>query len=220
MAAVDDGRFNVFLMTYNFINQEKAERVLRACDEKKIGISIMKSNPMITFKAVQGYVDRIEQEGKPMDDTLVAWRDRLSTKSNQAKEYFGEYGIVDDEQLVDAAIQFVISNPDAHTVCLPFNNLSDIERWATLSGKVLTRDQASLLDFYRKQFGELNCRFGCRECAHACPHDIQVSTIMRYNYYFQNKGQEKYAMERYAKLDRNNADVCRESGTLRIGLSR
>jgi ferredoxin len=31
---------------------------------------------------------------------------------------------------------------------------------------------------------------------------------MRYNYYFQNKGQEKYAMEKYAALNERNADVC------------
>ncbi len=209
--AVGDGRFDVFLMTYNFVNQEKAERVLRACAEKKVGTTIMKSNPMITFKAVEGLITKMEEEkGKPVNDTLMAWRDRLQDKSNQAKDYFGKYGIADDEHLVDAAIQFVISNPDAHSVCLPFKNISDIERWIHLSGKTLKKEQASLLDFYRKQFGELNCHFGCRECATACPHNVQVSTIMRYNYYFQNKGQEKYAMEKYAALEGNKADVCRD----------
>jgi predicted aldo/keto reductase-like oxidoreductase len=208
MAAENDGRFDVFLMTYNFVNREKAERVLRACSEKKIGTIIMKSNPMITFQAIEGYINRFEQEGTPVNDTLMAWHDRLLDKSNLAKEFFGQYGIMDDEELVDAAIQFVISNPDAHSVCLPFKNLQDLERWTPLSGKILSKDQTSLLEFYRKQFGDLNCRFGCRECASACPHDVQVSTIMRYNYYFQNKGREKYAMEWYGKLEGSQADVC------------
>jgi predicted aldo/keto reductase-like oxidoreductase len=208
MAAIDDGRFDVFLMTYNFVNRDKAERVLRACVDKKIGTIIMKSNPMITFKSVEGYVQRYEQEGKPVNDTLMAWHDRLVDKTNQAKEFFGQYGIVDDEQLVDAAIQFVISNPEAHSVCLPFKNLGELERWTLLSGKILTKDQVSLLKFYLQKFGNLNCHLGCRECASACPHDVQVSTIMRYNYYFQNKGREKYAMERYGELKGNQADVC------------
>jgi predicted aldo/keto reductase-like oxidoreductase len=33
---------------------------------------------------------------------------------------------------------------------------------------------------------------------------------MRYNYYFQNKGQEKYAMQKYAALPGKKADVCRD----------
>jgi ferredoxin len=33
---------------------------------------------------------------------------------------------------------------------------------------------------------------------------------MRYNYYFQNKKLEKEAMQLYAKILGNNADVCKE----------
>ena len=208
MAAAADGRFDVFLMTYNFVNRDKAGRVLRTCRDNKIGTVIMKSNPMITFTSVEGYVQRFEQEGQPVNDTLIAWRDRLLDKTNQAKEYFGKYGIVDDDELLDAAIQFVISNPDAHSVCLPFKNIGELERWTRLSGKSLTGDQANLLKFYLQEFGELNCHLGCRECASACPHEVPVSTIMRYNYYFENKGREKYAMEQYAELRGKQADKC------------
>ena len=62
LSAADDGRFDVFLMTYNFVNHEKAEPVLRACAEKGIGTTIMKSNPMITMKAINGYIDSFEKE--------------------------------------------------------------------------------------------------------------------------------------------------------------
>jgi aryl-alcohol dehydrogenase-like predicted oxidoreductase len=178
MAAVNDGRFDVFLMTYNFVNREEAERVLRACAGKKIGTAIMKSNPMITFKAIEGYVNRFREEGQPVNDTLLAWHDRLLDKSNLAKDFFSPYGIVDDEQLVDAAIQFVISNPDAHSVCLPFKNLAELERWSLLSGRSLSEEQASLLDFYLDKFGELNCHLGCRECAAACPHNVLARPML------------------------------------------
>jgi predicted aldo/keto reductase-like oxidoreductase len=209
--AVDDGRFDLFLMTYNFVNREKAERVLRACADKNVGTTIMKSNPMITFKAIQGYVDRLEADNEPVNDTLMDWHGRLVEECNQAREYFGKYGYKDeDEQMVEAAIRFVIGNPDAHSVCLPFKSINDVESWGANSGKPLTGEQTALLDYYRQRFGSLNCRFGCRECAAACPHDVQVSTIMRYNYYFQNKGQEKYAMGRYASIGGSKADVCRD----------
>jgi predicted aldo/keto reductase-like oxidoreductase len=211
LAAVDDGRFDVFLMTYNFVNREKAERVLRACAEKKVGTSIMKSNPMITFRAIEGYVQRMEESNQRVDDTMRDWHSRLMEENNLARELFGKYGYGDgDEEMLGAAIRFVIGNPDAHTVCLPFKSINDVEKWGSNSGRQLTGEQASLLDFYRRKFGYLNCRIGCRECAPACPHNVQVSTIMRYNYYFQNKGQEKYAMEKYTALEGSKADVCRD----------
>lgn len=194
-AAVEDGRFDLFLMTYNFVNREKSERVLRACADKNVGTTIMKSNPMITFKAIQGHVERLEAEHERVDDTLMDWHARLVEETAQAREYFGKYGYTDeDEQMLEAAIRFVISNPDAHTVCLPFKSIHDLESWGANSGKPLPGEQSALLDFYRQRFGPLNCRFGCRECAAACPH----------------KGQEKYAMEKYSALHGNKADVYRD----------
>jgi predicted aldo/keto reductase-like oxidoreductase len=211
MEAVNDGRFDVFLMTYNFVNREKAERVLRACAEKKVGTTIMKSNPMITFRAIQGYMQRLEENNRRVDDTLRDWHSRLVAENNLAREMFGKYGYGDeDEQMLEAAIRFVIGNPDAHSVCLPFKSINDVENWGSNSGMPLTGEQSSLLEHYRRHFGALNCRFGCRECASACPHNVQISTIMRYNYYFENKGQEKYAMEKYAALPGKQAGICRD----------
>ena len=209
MAAAEDGRFDVFLMTYNFINRDKAEKVLRDCARRKIGTSIMKSNPTITFRAIQGYVQRLEESNERVDDTLRDWHERLVRENQIARKLFSKYGYGDgDDEMLEAAIRFVIGNPDAHTVCLPFKSINDIERWGFNSGRPLSGEQTSLLEYYREHFGHLNCRFGCRECAAACPHDVPVSTIMRYNYYFQNKGQEKYAMEKYAALKERRADVC------------
>lgn len=211
IAAVDDGRFDVFLMAYNFVNRDQAGRVLRACAEKGVGTTIMKSNPTITFRSIQGLINRLEEQNTRVDDTLRDWHNRLVNENKLARELFAKYGYRDeDEQMLEAAIRFVISNPDAHTVCLPFKSISDVENWGANSGRILTEDQASLLESYRHHFGNLNCRFGCRECAPACPYNVQVSTIMRYNYYFENKGQEKYAMEKYASLEGSRADVCRD----------
>jgi predicted aldo/keto reductase-like oxidoreductase len=166
---------------------------------------------MITFKAIQGYVDQLQEENQRVDDTLMDWHGRLVDETNQAREYFRKYGYRDeDEQLVEAAIRFIIANPDAHTACLPFKSINDLEKWAVNSGKSLTGEQTSLLDLYRQRFGNLNCHIGCRECADACPHNVRVSTIMRYNYYFQNKGEEKYAMEKYAGLGEGRAEECRD----------
>ncbi len=50
MAAIDDGRFDVLLLPYNFLSPEMGERILRACREHDIGTMIMKSNPILAYE--------------------------------------------------------------------------------------------------------------------------------------------------------------------------
>jgi predicted aldo/keto reductase-like oxidoreductase len=127
-----------------------------------------------------------------------------------AKEYFARYDKTTDEELIEAGLKFVISNPRAHSVVLPFKNLEEVEKYIAFSGTNLEPTQADLLDNYMKYYGFLNCRIGCNECEKACPHHIPVNTIMRYNYYFQNKKQEKEAMRLYAALSDRKAEACKE----------
>jgi ferredoxin len=64
------------------------------------------------------------------------------------------------------------------------------------------------LNDFKSKFSSLTCRIGCNVCEAYCPNHIPVNTIMRYNYYFTSKGQEKHAMEKYRDLSGNKPDVC------------
>ena len=44
-AAAEDGRFDVMLLIYSFMNKEAGERVLAACKKKNIGTTAMKTTP-------------------------------------------------------------------------------------------------------------------------------------------------------------------------------
>jgi predicted aldo/keto reductase-like oxidoreductase len=210
MTAVDDGRFDVFLMTYNFVNAPMAEKVLDACEKKNIGTSIMKSSPVMIYNILDKYIKRAEEQGKDPGEGYYAYMNRYKEKAEKAKEFFKAYGATTDEELVDAAITYVVSNPKAHTVCLDIRNLSDVERYLALSGTRLEKVQANLLNDYNDHFGFLNCRIGCNECEKACPHNLPVNYIMRYNYYYQNKRDEKEAMKLYAQLPGKKAEQCLE----------
>ena len=65
-----------------------------------------------------------------------------------------------------------------------------------------------MLNDYKSMFSPLNCRIGCNICESECPHHIPVNTIMRYNYYFTVKGQEKNAIQKYQELSGNKPDAC------------
>jgi predicted aldo/keto reductase-like oxidoreductase len=50
-----------------------------------------------------------------------------------------------------------------------------------------------------------------------CPFDVPVSTIMRYAYYFEAQGRERYAMSAYAALDEAGAAPCKDCAGLCAG---
>ena len=78
-----------------------------------------------------------------------------------------------------------------------------------LSGQKLTRKDKLVLEGYYKYLGQFSCRIGCNDCEPACPHHLPVNKILRYNYYFSAKKQQKRAMAKYARLQtKNPAEVC------------
>jgi len=210
MAAADDGRFDTFQIAYNFFNAPIANKILAVCKENNIGTAIIKSNPVVIYNILDKYVKNLEDQEKDPGEGYYAYRDRYKERAEKAKSYFKKYGKTTEEELIDAATLFVLSNPQAHTVCIDFTNLTAINPYLKLSGQTLQPAQAFLLEKYTEHFGTMNCRIGCNECEKACPHHLPVNTILRYNYYFQNKKLEKEAMQLYAKIPGKNADVCKE----------
>jgi len=63
LAAVEDGRFDVILLVYNFLQREPGEKVLEAASKKNLGLTIMKSNPLGRY--YDDEPDRAAEEGRP-----------------------------------------------------------------------------------------------------------------------------------------------------------
>ncbi len=208
MTAVDDGRFDVFLLGYNFFNADIAEPILEACAQKGIGTAIMKANPVKLYLMLEERINTQKEAGQEPNQNTLGFYEKYKGMTEKAREIFGRYGMVSDEELAGAATRFVLSNPHAHTMCWAFSNFTDVKEMLSHSGKKLDTKDTSLLKDYRDSFGKLTCRIGCNACEAACPHHIPVGTIMRYQYYYGVKGQQKYAMEQYAGLPGARPDVC------------
>ena len=58
--AIDDGRFDSFLLVYNVINQSEGDRILSLCEKKKIGTIVMKSNPLAKMEAGKSYFEKMD----------------------------------------------------------------------------------------------------------------------------------------------------------------
>jgi len=208
LTAIDDGRFDVLLLPYNFIEPEMGNRVLKACKEKNIGTMIMKSNPIVLYDYLNEKKENDEKEGNELPERYKIIYEKFKTQKALADEFFSKYGISGMEKIKDGAIQFVLSNENVDTICCLFQNFDDVEKYIRLSGTRLELATEARLNDYKNMFGSLHCRIGCNICESKCPHHVPVNTIMRYNYYFTSKGQEKSAMQQYLELPGNKPDVC------------
>jgi predicted aldo/keto reductase-like oxidoreductase len=208
LAAINDGRFDMLFFAYNFIEHEEAEKILKLCHEKKIGTFIMKSNPVLAYNQLKQSLKEIEEKGEKPSDFRLKVYNLYEEKIRKAKDFFVANQLLDEKEMQAAGTKFVLSNPFVNTVVNTVMSFSDLETLLELSGQKLRKKDLGMLHQYKDTFGFLNCRIGCNQCEPACPHHVPVNDIMRFNYYFQVKKQEKMAMEAYAALEGCNANLC------------
>lgn len=210
LAAADDGRFDVFLMAYNFLQMDQAEKVLQVCKEKNIGTALMKTKPVASYYLLKSRVEQLEKEGKEIHPLFKDGLVRFKDKADRAEQFIKRYDLKNLDEINAAAIRFVLDNPNVNTVCCSLRNYGEMERFIPLSGTKLSDQDKAMLAAYKEGCAALYCRHACGLCEPQCPHHVPVNTIMRYNHYFIAQGREKEAMLKYAAIPGANADKCRE----------
>jgi predicted aldo/keto reductase-like oxidoreductase len=207
LAAAEDGRFDVVLFTYNFIQKDQGNKILKACKEKNMGTTLMKTDPVRAYHDIEQMYARMKERGRVTEAAEKILAD-FRSRADMAHEFGKKYGMSGEKEVRGAAIKFCLANPDVHSVCPTINTYEDLEFYMSLSGEKLGPVEGDMLADYKSLSGNLYCRHACGECESQCPHDVPVNTIMRYQHYFMSHGREKHAMEKYAALPRTKADVC------------
>ena len=137
LAAAEDGRFDVFLLAYNFLQMDQAERVLEVCQQKKIGATLMKTTPVAKYYIIKSRVDQLEKEGKEVPAFYKDGLQRYKEKADRAEQFIKKYNLQNPEEIRAAAIKFVLSNPRVNTVCCSLQTYDEMERILALSGQKL-----------------------------------------------------------------------------------
>jgi predicted aldo/keto reductase-like oxidoreductase len=227
LAAVDDGRFDLMLMVYNFMKADEGEQVLAACKEKNIGTTAMKTyagqlevEPFDPDNPSEDHVRSIDilmGRGKTREEAVAYLEQRLAARAAEVAEhkpvvdaFTAEHGVASQLELDQVSIQWVLKNQDMHTVCVALPDFDRAAQILPLSGTELSASRERLLRDYARAFGHRYCRHGCDACRSSCPAGVPVSTLMRFAYYFNKGGRERYAMERYARLGAPNGEQCIE----------
>lgn len=204
--AIDDGRFDLLLVVYNFLYQEQGKRVLKAAAKKNIGTTIMKSNPVKMYNLTN---EQWIEQNKEIPEYWKSTYEQFKQYNEDAKAYLANNGITScDDDLSDVATKFVLNNQDAHCVLIAFRNFKEMESHIKYAGELMTHQSINRMNDFKKVLSRIHCRIGCNTCESECPEQIPVNTILRYNYYFTAKGQEKYAMRKYQALPGGKLDVC------------
>ncbi|MBN2432373.1 MAG: aldo/keto reductase [Acidobacteria bacterium] len=209
-AAAEDGRFDVFLMAYNYVQQDMGAEVLELCRRKNIGTTLMKTNPVGQYHLVKTRVERLEKEGKEVHPLFRSGLDRLKQKVEAAQEFIQKYNLNNPAEIRAAALRFCLSNSNVSTVCIGFRNFEQVDEYMALSGSRLEPVDEKKLSAFSRSGAMFYCRHACAQCESSCPHAVPVNKIMRYNHYFDAQGREKEAMAKYQRLDAAKADLCRD----------
>jgi len=207
-AAAEDGRFDVALFVYNFLQKEQGERVIEMCRSKNMGVTLMKTDPVNVNARVAESNEQRRESGREISERAQRLADEYDAFAAGAAEFRQRYGLQSTEDVRDAAIKFVLDNPGVHSVCPTINTFDALGSFVSLSGQHLSESDGSMLDSYGSLLGRFYCRHACGVCEPSCPRRVPVNTILRYNHYFEAHGREKLAMEKYARLAGAKADAC------------
>ncbi|MCK5222815.1 MAG: hypothetical protein KAR14_14605, partial [Candidatus Aminicenantes bacterium] len=206
--AVKDGRFDVFLMAYNFIQEDLGAQVIENCIKEGIGVTLMKVNPVGSYYKIRDTIKKLESEGKKVHPLYREGIVRFKKKAESAEEFIEKYDLKNPKDIKNAAVKFVLSNKSVNTVACGMRNFDNVEEFLSLSGQVLTEPEKKQLSYYKEGPGQLYCRHGCNECESSCPEELKISDIMRYNHYYDAHLREKYAIKKYLSLNGKDARLC------------
>ncbi len=207
-AAIDDGRFDFVELIYNFFEPEMGARILSKCKENNIGTMIMKSSPVYLYESYRTILEQTKEAGEDVPQRVQNYLDKYGAQAEKADKFFSQYGISGQGEIRKAALQFVLANDAVSTVPAGVHRIDDLDFHIEVSGTKLNKADNLKLAEFKDIAGFLNCRIGCDKCESSCPHNLPVNTILRYNYYYMAKRDEKYAMQLYSGLPGKRPDIC------------
>jgi predicted aldo/keto reductase-like oxidoreductase len=207
--AIEDGRFDLVLFVYNYVQREMGENILKECAKHDIGALLMKTDPFGgTYLTILDSLKSYINENKPIPENYRKMYDTILEKQKKAESFLQKDQLLDNNARREAAISFVLDNPSVHSVLISLRTFDDVNNYVSLSGARSTTKTTSLIDALRENCNHLYCRHACGLCENKCPYKVPVNTIMRYNHYFMAQQREKYAMQKYYNLTGSRADKC------------
>ncbi|MBF0341569.1 MAG: aldo/keto reductase [Magnetococcales bacterium] len=111
----------------------------------------------------------------------------------------------DPGKFEQAAFKWALAHAELGGLVITIQTAQDLDLYLPASGQPMTAADQRVLDHYAALHGADYCRTGCGDCLSACGDGVDVASILRYQMYFEDYGDEKQAMVSYAALEKNAA---------------
>jgi predicted aldo/keto reductase-like oxidoreductase len=99
-----------------------------------------------------------------------------------------------------AAFKWVLSNPHVSGLVVTMMDFDQIDEYLYASGEKPGDADLALLERYDAAVTRNYCRPGCGACLDHCPVGVPIDDVFRYAMYFENYGQQRDAMLKYARI--------------------
>jgi predicted aldo/keto reductase-like oxidoreductase len=97
-----------------------------------------------------------------------------------------------------ACLKWILASDLFDTLVVSMPNYDRVAEYLAVSGTTaLAARDRRYLETVAAEIGPRYCRPGCGACHDACPRGVPVADILRYKMYFEDYGEEKFAMQRY-----------------------
>ena len=185
--AVDERLVDAVLVGFNFV-QDPAfyERFTGSFD----------------FVATQPDLPRVLKKAKAAGIGVVAMKTLRGARLNDMRPY--ERG---GATFAQAAFRWVLTSGLVDALVVTMESAAQVDEYLGASGALaLHGEDAALLRRYARHSEATQCRYGCRDCASACPHGVSVPDALRARMYAEDYGAP--ALARGALLEAGNVAAC------------
>ena len=146
----------------------------------------------------QAIISRAAKEGIG----IVAMKTLKGAKHNGLADFQTE-----KDSYTQAAFKWVLSNPDVSNLVISFHNDQHLDEYLYASGQSITTQDIAVLEKYDNLIAGTHCFQHCGACLGSCPSNVPIHDVLRHRMYFEDYGDEKQAMQWYAKLEQD-ASAC------------
>ncbi len=179
--ALDQSLVDVILVGFNF-GQDPA--------------FLQRFTSRMDFVAVQPDLPRVLRKAREIGVGIVAMKTLRGARLNDMRPF--EAG---NASFAQAAFRWVFSTGLVDALVVSMNGKAQVDEYLGASGwEAPTRADLELLDRYQARHGATQCRYGCGDCANACPAGVPISDVLRARMYAQDYGDVSLARSEYAAL--------------------
>jgi hypothetical protein len=148
------------------------------------------------FVAVQEGLPRVLAKARQRGVGVVAMKTLRGAKLNDMRPFERPGGT-----FAQAALRWTLGSPNVDALVVTMNDPAQVEEYLAASGATApTAADLRLLERYEARNGGEQCRYGCSDCASACPIGVPIADVLRTRMYAEDYGDLALARQDYATL--------------------